>query len=274
MIHDINPIAFHLGLPVRWYGLAYLTSYLISAYVIPRFFIHMSQHEEATWPEITASTLLCGIIGGRVGHVLLYDWQHFINDPTMLFAIWNGGLSIHGGIIGSVLYLLISTHKKEQNLSTVLDRCALCLPFGLFLGRIGNFLNSECIGKVTDAPWHVIFTHIDAYPRHPSQLYEAITEGLFTGLILWYFYKKQPSWLKPGGISALFCLCYATSRFICEFWRVPDGIFSWKVVQLSYGQIYSVPLAFAGIIWLVLSVRANTNMLSENLKHQDNKRAN
>ena len=192
--------------------------------------------------------LIIGIIlGGRMGYVLLYNLNYYIQNPLEIFFIWNGGMSFHGGLLGVIVASLLFSKKHRINYFIFLDLVALTAPIGIFFGRIANFINSELYGKVTDVPWAVTFVQIDNLARHPSQLYEAIFEGIILFLILIY-YKKNKLLETPGLISSLFLIFYSIFRFSIEFFRVPDEQLGYLMLNLSMGQIISLIFILFGII--------------------------
>lgn len=185
------------------------------------------------------------ILGGRIGHILLYSFSEFIHNPLLIFKIWLGGMSFHGGLLGVIISLILFSRKIKAPLITVLDFAAPLAPLGITLGRVGNFINSELLGRVTNMPWGMLFPGGGPLPRHPSQLYEAMVEGVLLFIIIWiYTAKPKP----PGTTSGLFLCGYGVGRFICEFFRMPDQqlgfiIFDW----LTMGQLLSLPMIAVGL---------------------------
>ena len=188
------------------------------------------------------------ILGGRIGYVLFYDLPVYIHDPMEIMRIWNGGMSFHGGLLGVLGAFWYFARTRGRTFLEVSDFIAPLIPQGLFFGRLGNFINGELWGKVSDAPWAVVFPGAGPLPRHPSQLYEAALEGLLLFIILWVFSLKPR---KVGAVSGLFALAYGVFRFAVEFVRMPDVqlgylAFGW----LTMGQLLCVPLILAGA-WLL-----------------------
>ena len=166
--------------------------------------------------------LIIGIIlGGRIGYVIFYNFSYYLDNVLDIFKIWQGGMSFHGGLLGVIISSYIFAKKNNQNPFSYLDQVSLVAPVGIFFGRLANFINSELYGKASDVPWSVIFIKVDNLSRHPSQLYEAILEGIILFLILIYF-KNRNYLKKPGLISGLFLIFYSIFRFFIEFFRVPD----------------------------------------------------
>ncbi len=188
------------------------------------------------------------IIGGRLGYVLFYDLPVYIADPMEILRLWNGGMSFHGGLLGVLAAFWYFAHARGRSFLEVSDFIAPLIPQGLFFGRLGNFINGELWGKVSDLPWAVVFPGGGPAPRHPSQLYEALLEGLALFMLVWIFSAKKR---KVGAVSGLFAVGYAVFRFAVEFVRVPDAqlgylAFGW----LTMGQLLCVPLFLAGL-WLL-----------------------
>jgi len=189
-------------------------------------------------------------LGGRLGYIFIYNLSFYINNPLDIFKIWQGGMSFHGGLIGVIFASIFFAKKNNQNPFLYLDIVALVTPVGLFFGRIANFINSELYGTITNVPWAVTFVQVDNLPRHPSQLYEALLEGLFLFLLLIYFKNKFLN--KPGVISGLFLIIYSIFRFIVEFYRVPDENLGYIFLNLTMGQVVSLIFILSGVILFYL----------------------
>lgn len=250
----IDPIAFHLGpLPVHWYGLMYLIGFM-SAWALLAWRLRTSNigFTADQLSDIIFYGALGTIIGGRLGYVLFYDWPQFISQPLQLFKIWQGGMSFHGGLLGVLVAMTIFARKYGKTFLEVTDFISPVVPIGLAAGRIGNFINGELWGRVTDVPWAMIFPNAGNLPRHPSPLYEFLLEGVLLFLILWFFSSKP----KPrGAVSGLFALCYGTFRIIAECFREPDVQIGFLVFGLTEGQLLSIPLVIVGIGLLVWAYR-------------------
>jgi len=249
---QIDPTAFYLGpLPVRWYGLMYMFSFLSGWGLM----LWRSRDQRDFWTTDRLSDLVfylaIGVVlGGRVGYVLVYQFAEFLSDPLLLFKAWEGGMSFHGGLVGVLLAAWAFSRKINKPFLFLMDFVAPVVPLGLFLGRIGNFINGELWGRASDVPWAMVFPLAGGYARHPSQLYEALGEGLLLLLLLlWFARKPRPT----GQISACFLMGYALIRFVLEFTRQPDVqlgfiAFDW----LTVGQLLSIPMLLFGIaIWRV-----------------------
>lgn len=253
-VHNLNPVVFHLWGPlaVRWYGLAYLAGFL-GGYLI---LLRMSKRKEFAIPPDELSNFIVHVaiygvfLGGRLGYVLFYSWDIFIHDPLFLFRVWEGGMASHGGIIGVILVTLWTAYKKKISFWNLTDGLALVAPIGLFFGRIANFINGELWGRPTDVPWAVIFPQAGdpvPTPRHPSQLYEALGEGLILFIALQLI--RRSTWGKRDGVlSAAFLLIYAAARIAGECVREPDSTvyFGW----LTKGQLYSSFMVLTSILIL------------------------
>ncbi len=252
---DIDPVAIDIGmLQVRWYGLSYVAGILLAWWLLHyrARLTHFNWRKEQVADVVFYCTL--GIIlGGRLGSVLFYHLPYYIDNPLAVFKVWQGGMSFHGGLIGVIIAGYLYGRRINQKLLEVGDFLAPVAPLGLFSGRIGNFINGELWGRPTDLPWGMVFPHVDALPRHPSQLYEAFFEGAVLFVILWWFsMKPRPS----GSVFGLFLLLYGSIRFCVEFVRMPDQHigyigFHWS----SMGQILSIPMIVIGAVLLILAYR-------------------
>ena len=245
-INNFDPVALQIfSFEIRWYSLAYVIGILSGWIVGKRFFITNPVLKQ-TFDDFITYSILAIILGGRLGYVLLYNPKYYFYNFLDIFKIWEGGMSFHGGLIGVILASIIFAKKNNQNPYNYLDVVSIVAPIGIFFGRIANFINSELYGLETNLPWSVKFIQIDNLNRHPSQLYEAIFEGLILFLILIYFRKK--GFMKiPGLISSLFLIFYSFFRFVIEFFRVPDEQLGYLFFNLSMGQIMSLTFFITGI---------------------------
>jgi phosphatidylglycerol:prolipoprotein diacylglycerol transferase len=246
-INNFDPVAIEIfSLEIRWYSLAYIVGILFGWFVAKKIFIKNQDINEKFDDYITY--LIIGIIlGGRIGYILFYNLEFYSNNLIDIFKIWNGGMSFHGGLIGIIIASIIFGKINNQSPFVYMDIVALVAPIGIFFGRISNFINSELYGKVTDLPWSVTFVQIDNFPRHPTQIYEALLEGVILFLILINF-KKKNFLLKPGLISSLFLIFYSIFRFSIEFLRVPDQQLGYLLFDLTMGQILSLIMILAGLV--------------------------
>ena len=244
-----DPVAFYLGpLPIRWYALAYLSCIFYGfAYAKYRYFPRHQLSLDDLDPLM--NHLVIGLLlGGRLGHFLFYHQSVFFTDPLLILKIWQGGMSFHGALIGIGVALLMFSWRYRYNYWLLTDFVCLVAPFGIFWGRLANFINGELVGRVTDVSWGVIFPHIDHLPRHPSQLYEAGTEGLFLFIVLNLFDKKKPT---PGIISASFLMMYGLIRYWMQMYRVPEYLTNGPILGMDTGQILSVLMVSFGLVLLV-----------------------
>ena len=250
-INNFDPVAFQImSFEIRWYSLAYILGIVIGWTLCKKVFIKNSDISEKFDDYITY--LIIGIIlGGRSGYIIFYNFSYYSENILDIFKIWQGGMSFHGGLLGVIASSYIFAKKNNQNIFSYLDQVSLVAPIGIFFGRLANFINSELYGTTTDVPWSVIFIKVDNLSRHPSQLYEAILEGIILFLILIYFINKNYL-KKPGLISGLFLIYYSLFRFFVEFFRVPDEQIGYLILDLTMGQIISLVFAATGIILFYL----------------------
>ena len=250
-INNFDPVAFQIiSFEIRWYSLAYILGIVIGWALCKKIFIRNSDIGEKFDDYVTY--LIIGIIlGGRLGYIIFYNFSYYSENILDIFKIWQGGMSFHGGLLGVIASSYIFSKKNNQNIFSYLDQVSLVAPIGIFLGRLANFINSELYGTATDISWSVIFIKVDNLSRHPSQLYEAILEGIILFLILIYFMNKNYL-KKPGLISGLFLIFYSTFRFFVEFFRVPDEQIGYLILNLTMGQIISLVFATTGIILFYL----------------------
>lgn len=245
---DIDPVIASLGpVKVRWYGMMYLVGFLV-AWGLAHY---RAKKYQLPWSNEAISDLifygaLGAVIGGRIGYTFFYNFSDFIKAPWHIFYIWQGGMSFHGGFLGVLVALCLFARKEKKPFWQVMDFTAPIVPIGLGAGRMGNFINGELWGRVTDVPWAFIFPHVDGYPRHPSQLYEMFGEGIVLFLVVWFYASKPRPMMAVSGV---FALCYGLIRFIVEFFREPDFhlgyiAFGW----LSMGQLLSLPMVILGLI--------------------------
>ena len=250
-INNFDPVAFQiLSFEIRWYSLAYILGIVIGWSLCKKIFIKNSEINEKFDDYITY--LIIGIIlGGRLGYVIFYNFSYYLDNALDILKIWQGGMSFHGGLLGVIISSFLFARKNNQNPFSYLDQVSLVAPIGIFFGRLANFINSELYGRATDVPWSVIFVKVDNLSRHPSQLYEAILEGVILFLVLMFFIKKDYL-RKPGLISASFLIFYSLFRFFIEFFRVPDEQLGYLVLNLTMGQIISLLFVTIGTILFYL----------------------
>ena len=246
-INNFDPVAFQImSFEIRWYSLAYIFGIIIGWSLCKKIFIKDTKINEK-FDDYLTYLILGIIIGGRLGYILFYNFNYYLNNFFDIFKIWQGGMSFHGGLLGIIVASIIFGKKNNQDPFIYMDLASLVAPIGIFFGRLANFINSELYGTVSNIPWSVIFVKVDNLSRHPSQLYEAILEGIILFLILMHFRKKNYL-TKPGLISGLFLIFYSIFRFFVEFYRVPDEQIGYLAFNLSMGQIISLVFLIIGTI--------------------------
>lgn len=248
----INPVAVQLGpLKVHWYGIMYIIGFagawLLAKTRIRRPDIDLTNEQLADFLFYAALGVL---LGGRIGYMLFYNFPTLIHTPLTLFKVWDGGMSFHGGLLGVIVAMVWFGKRQQKPVFLLTDFAAPLVPIGLGAGRIGNFINGELWGRVTTVPWAMIYPQAGPLPRHPSEIYEFLGEGVLLFIILWLFSSKP----RPRmAVSGLFLLGYGCIRFTLEFFRQPDRqlgfiAFNW----LTMGQLLCIPMAIIGIglLWL------------------------
>ena len=267
IINPIDPVAFSIfGLPIRWYALAYIAGFVIG-YCLFSYFTRRDDSEiclsKKQLDDFLTYIVLGVILGGRLGYVLLYNPMFFFAHPLEIFAIWHGGMSFHGGLIGVIFASWLFVQKNTfsdksvvRNTFRILDILSVVAPIGLCFGRIANFINMEVMGRITTSPFGVIFVGGPEYPRHPSPLYEAALEGIALFIIMILLYTKTKLRRFPGAISGLLCIFYAGFRIFCEQFRQPDAqigfLTSWG---LTMGQMLSGIMLVAGTVIFILAIK-------------------
>ena len=247
-INDFDPVAFNIfSLEIRWYSLSYIFG-IIFGWLYCKKKLIKDFSIQKLFDDYLIYLILGIILGGRLGYVLIYNLKYYSSNPIEIFMIWQGGMSFHGAVIGVILTTYIFSIKEKINTFYFLDLVALSSPIGIFFGRIANFINSELYGRETDLLWSVKFILIDNSSRHPSQIYEAIFEGLILFILLNFLITKDGK--KDGYISSIFLIFYSIFRFFIEFTREPDLHIGLVLFNLSMGQLISVAVFIAGIfLW-------------------------
>ncbi len=247
---SINPIIISIGfVDIRWYSLAYILAFILGSIFIKK--LNKKSYNLISDVQIDKFfiwAVIGVILGGRIGYVLFYQTNLFFNEPFYILEIWTGGMSFHGGLIGMIISIYLFSKKYNIRFFYLSDLVSLVAPIGLFLGRISNFINSELHGRITDFPFAIIYPLIDNNPRHPSQLYEALFEGLILILILFLYFIKKPNKYLIGNISGLFLIFYSIFRFFIEYLREPDFHLGFVFYYFSMGQVLCVPLLLSGLI--------------------------
>ena len=245
-IINFDPIAFNLfSLEIRWYSLSYILGIIFSWIYCKKFLINDKKILEL-FDNLISYIIIGIILGGRLGYIVFYNLDYYSKNILEIFMIWKGGMSFHGGLIGVIIATHIFSKKNNINSFYFLDLISISAPIGIFLGRIANFINSELYGRETDILWSVKFEKIDNIFRHPSQIYEAIFEGIILFLLLNYVFKKY-LYRHPGIVSALFLIFYSIFRFLIEFTREPDIQVGYFLFNLTLGQILSFLFLIVGI---------------------------
>ena len=249
LVHpEIDPIAFSIGpLSVRWYGLMYLVGFAAAWWLgMRRIGQGRAPIDRKQFDDLIFYAVLGVILGGRLGYVLFYKPGYYAAHPLEAVAIWQGGMSFHGGLLGVIAAMWLFARRRGIDFLRLADFVAPLCPLGLAAGRMGNFINGELYGRVTDVPWGMVFRQAGEAPRHPSQLYQFALEGVALFVLLWWFSSKPR---ERGQVSALFLIGYGAFRFIAEFGREPDAFLGLLAFGLSMGQWLCVPMVAAGI-WL------------------------
>jgi phosphatidylglycerol:prolipoprotein diacylglycerol transferase len=258
LVHpNFDPIAFSVGpIAVRWYGIMYLVGFAM-AFVLGRYRIKRGLSRRVTasiLDDLLFYVVLGVILGGRLGYVLFYKPGYYFQHPLDIFAVWQGGMAFHGGFLGVLIAIWYLARKHQLRWLEMTDFVAPLIPLGLAAGRLGNFINGELYGRVTDVAWGMVFASpgAGAAPRHPSQLYQFALEGLLLFAILWVFTARP----RPlGAASAVFLIGYGTMRFVAEFFREPDDFLGFLALSLTMGQWLSAPMILAGVFLLAWAYR-------------------
>lgn len=266
LIHPaIDPVALRIGpLAIHWYGLTYLAAFALFYWLGTRRLAHepfASIREPSRWTRRDIEDILfLGVVGvvlgGRLGYCLIYKPAYYLSHPLEIFAVWQGGMSFHGGLVGVLLAMAWYARTRGRPWLQVMDLVAPCVPTGLAAGRIGNFINGELWGRVADPslPWAMVFRGAGDAPRHPSQIYQFLMEGLLLFVLLW-LYARRPR--ATGQVSGAFLVGYGVFRFIAEYFREPDSFLGLLALNMSMGQWLCVPMIVAGaLIWSLATRRA------------------
>ena len=254
-INNFDPVAIQIfSIEIRWYSLAYIAGISLGWILSKKFLIENLNLEEK-FDDFVTYLILGIIIGGRLGYVIIYNFNYYSKNLFEILKIWQGGMSFHGGLIGVIIVSIWFAKKNKHNPYQYLDIVSLVAPIGIFFGRIANFINSELYGPETNLPWAVKFVKIDNLYRHPSQLYEAFFEGIILLIILLYF-RKNGFLKSPGVISAIFLIFYSIFRFAIEFFRVPDLQLGYFFLDLSMGQLLSFIFLSIGVYILLTKLKS------------------
>lgn len=257
---DIDPVALKLGpFAVKWYGLAYVAGLLLGWQYVKKLLATARLWPQGRAPlapsladDLFIWVALGVVLGGRIGHIILYEPRFFLQQPAEILKVWNGGMAFHGGMLGTIVAIFLFARRQGVSPWSVLDLVAAAVPFGLFFGRLANFINAEVVGRETSVPWAMVFPGYGPAPRHPSQIYEAVLEGLATFLILRWLTHRKGALAHPGLVGGAFLVAYGAFRFLCEFFKHDDySSLSSYLPGLTLGALYCIPMVIAGaiVIW-------------------------
>ena len=258
--HNLDPVLFDFGfISIRWYSLAYIFGIILGWWLGKRIIRHILNNNNLRFDvkefdDLISYIIISLIIGGRLGYIVFYNLEYYVSHPFDILKVWEGGMSFHGAMIGIIIGTYLFAKKRNVRTFFLLDIIACVSPIGIFFGRIANFINGELVGKATDVSWAVIYPSIDMLARHPSQIYEAVLEGLLLFLILniLIFNRRY----KIGSSSYLFLIFYGTFRIICEFFREPDIQIGYLFNIFSMGTILSSLMILTGLV-LMSKLRKN-----------------
>ncbi|MES0383465.1 MAG: prolipoprotein diacylglyceryl transferase [Hyphomicrobium sp.] len=259
---DMDPVAVQIGpIAIKWYGLAYLAGLLLGWLYIRRLLSQTKLWADDRPPFLPQKVddlliyMVAGVlIGGRLGFVLFYEPSYYLENPLDIFAVWKGGMAFHGGLFGSGVAIWIFSRRNGINPWSTSDLCTATVPIGIFFGRIANFINGELFGRPTDAPWGMVFPEarlhypdVEPTARHPSQLYEAMLEGLLLFIVLRILTHYYGALKRPGLVSGTFLVGYALARSTAELFREPHFAHSLNIEPLTVGIAYSIPMLLLGL---------------------------
>ena len=258
----IDPVLVEFGpFAIRWYALAYVAGLLLGwRYVVSRARAPGAAMSPAEADDFLLWVTLGVILGGRLGYVAFYQPTHFIAHPLQIAAIWQGGMSFHGGLLGVVVALVVFARRRRLSLLGISDLVACAVPIGLFFGRLANFINGELYGRASELAWAMVFPAGGPLPRHPSQLYEAALEGVVLFTLLWWVWRMPAVRARRGYVTGLFLVGYAVARLLSELFRQPDAHIGFLLGGVTMGQLLSLPLVAVG---LHLMLRARPSVESE-----------
>ena len=266
IVHNFDPVLIDFGFfELRWYSLAYilgiLLGWLYALKIIQKTNIDQNHKAITTkmFDDLIVYLIIGIIIGGRLGYVFFYDYKYYIQNISEIVKIWNGGMSFHGGLLGTIAAIYIFAKRNKVNFFHYSDIIACAAPIGLFLGRIANFINGELFGKVSSAPWAIVFPTGNNIARHPSQIYEALLEGVVLFLLINFFAVRKKLLSKPGYVSSLFLIFYSIFRIFSENFREPDEHIGYILKYFSMGTILSLITLFAGSVLIFLIKKNERN---------------
>jgi len=264
IVHNFDPVLIDLGIfQVHWYSIAYIMGILIgwmyANKIIKSILLNKYNFRKITikqFDDLIIYLVLGIIIGGRLGYVVFYNLEYYIQNLSEIIKLWKGGMSFHGGLIGVVISIIIFSKKIKINFFKFSDIVSCVAPIGILLGRVANFINAELYGKITTLPWGVIFPNAGNLPRHPSQLYEAILEGILLFLIINYFALKKELIYRAGYVSAIFLILYSILRIFSEIFREPDAHLGLLFNYFSMGTLLSLSTIIIGLL-IILFIKKN-----------------
>ena len=267
IVHNLNPILIDLGLfQVKWYSMAYILGILIGWMYAKKIIEKMKKNksdfktiEKSHFDDLVNYLIVGIILGGRLGYVIFYNFEYYIQNLSEIFKIWQGGMSFHGGLLGVILAIFIFSENTKINFYKISDIIACVSPIGIFLGRVANFINGELYGKISTLPWAVIFPEGGNIARHPSQIYEAILEGIILFILINFLALKKHLIFKTGYISGLFLISYSALRIFSEVFREPDRHIGYFFNYFSMGSLLSILTLLAGFIIMFLNKKNEQN---------------
>ncbi|NQW00300.1 MAG: prolipoprotein diacylglyceryl transferase [Rhodospirillales bacterium] len=255
---NVDPIIFQIGpIAIRWYSLAYIAGLVLGC----MYMRHLARRmvgvltDDDAMDFITWATLGV-ILGGRVGYILFYKFSYYLENPLDILYVWQGGMSFHGGFLGVVVAGILFVRRRRIAALRFADLVACSAPIGLFFGRIANYINSELYGRVTDVPWATVFPTGGPQPRHPSQLYEALLEGLVLFVVVNLFWRMEFVRSRPGFATGIFILGYAAARSFVELFRQPDAHLGFLLLGATMGQWLSLPMVLVGLYLIIRSKKS------------------
>lgn len=256
---NIDPVALSIGpLEIRWYALAYLAGFLLGWKLVVYLAGLDGEQRKITTTQLDDFlpwAVLGVILGGRIGYILFYQFSSYMHDPLAMFRIWEGGMSFHGGAAGVIVAMIIYAWRQKIRLLRLTDLICCAVPIGLFFGRLANFVNGELYGRVTTSPIGMVFPYGGPEPRHPSQLYEAVLEGLVLTTVMFLLARNPRVRNRPGILSAVFLAGYGISRIIVEFFREPDVQIGYIAGMFTMGQILCLPMLIGAAVLVYVSGR-------------------
>ena len=264
IVHNFDPVLIDLGLfQIRWYSIAYILGIIIG-WVYATKIIKLTTINKYNFEQIKTSQfddlviyLIIGIIlGGRLGYVIFYNFEYYSQNFFEIFKLWRGGMSFHGGLLGVIVSIIFFSKKTKTNFFKLSDIVSCVTPIGIFLGRIANFINGELYGKISTLPWAIIFPYGGSLARHPSQIYEAILEGIILFILINYLALKKKLLFKTGYISGLFLVSYSILRMLSEIFREPDLHLGLFFNYFSLGTVLSMATLVAGLV-IIMSAKKN-----------------